>query len=134
MCCHILLVSKLQELNTSCFCIAGDWNANISNPNSIFGRELTDFCYDHQLTFSSKDMLPGHTSTFVSNVWRTTSWLDNAVSSGHFHHTICNMYVNYEVTQSDHMPVCVKFNCEMLLHCITVNFLNLQLGTYNGIR
>ena len=57
----------IDELNTSCYVVFGDWNANIRDPvNSLFARHMIDFCHDNNYNISSKLMLPDDSYTHVS--------------------------------------------------------------------
>ena len=47
-----VLHSILDELDTTCVSILGDWNGDISDPNSQFARHLKLFCLDTGLVLS----------------------------------------------------------------------------------
>ena len=99
------LSSKIDELDTSSFCVLGDFNANISKtPTSLFANHLTEYCSNNNLLMSSKIKLPADSFTFISN-WGTTSWLDHDICSHDFHNIITSMQVNYNVSIDDHLPV-----------------------------
>ena len=45
----------IDELNTSCYVVFGDWNANIRDPvNSLFARHMIDFCHDNNYNISTR--------------------------------------------------------------------------------
>ena len=57
----------LEELNTSCYVVLGDWNANIGDvDNSLFAPHLLDFCHDHGYYLSTQSVLPHNSYTHVS--------------------------------------------------------------------
>ena len=57
------------------------------------------------MKFSSQCLLPTDTYTYVSERWGSTSWLDHVICNDNFHNSICNLKVNYEITQAGHIPV-----------------------------
>lgn len=65
--------------------IVGDMNANISDKNSVFAKHMKHFCADNNLILSSKELLPSHSSTYISEAWHTTSWLDHCISIADAH-------------------------------------------------
>ena len=98
----------LEELNTSCYVVLGDWNANIGDvDNSLFAPHLLDFCHDHGYYLSTQSLLPHNSYTHVSEAWGTVSWLDHVVSSADFHDSIDNITIDYDSTDVNHIPVMV---------------------------
>ena len=63
---------------------------------------------------SSSKLLPTDSYTFVSESWGTTSWLDHVVGSKDFHETIKNMFIHYEITDVDHIPISVDMDIQLL--------------------
>ena len=53
-----VLHSILDELDTTCVSILGDWNGDISDPNLQFARHLKLFCLDTGLILSDEMLLP----------------------------------------------------------------------------
>ena len=44
----------VSELDSTCYAIMGDWNANLSNTaNSVFAQHMINFCSDNDLVMSS---------------------------------------------------------------------------------
>ena len=60
--------------------ILGDFNANI-NSDSLFGKELIEFCDINRLCFTDKNMLLPNTYTFFSQAQCSTSWLDHCITT-----------------------------------------------------
>ena len=71
----------IKESTYTSIYVLGDWNADISDSNSIFGQHLIQFCKDNKVILSSKVLLPVDSYTYTSEAWHTTSWLDHCVST-----------------------------------------------------
>ena len=97
----------LSELDTSCVSILGDWNADISDVNSMFAIHLKDFCSDTGMVISDEAMLAGDTFTQLSERWHSTSWLDHCLSTSDGHNLITAMHVQYGTSCRDHIPLIV---------------------------
>ena len=70
-----------NDLDTKCFVIVGDWNANIRNGGeSMFARHMSQLCMDNSYIISSQALLPTESYTHVSEAWGSVSWLDHIVS------------------------------------------------------
>ena len=95
-----ILQAILSELDTSCVSILGDWNADISDVNSMFATHLKDFCSD-------TGMLAGDTFTQLSERWHSTSWPDHCLSTSDGHNLITAMHVQYGTSCRDHIPLIV---------------------------
>ena len=100
-----VLRALIEEVDSTCFVLLGDWNANISSNSSAFSNHLLKFCSDNHLQLSSKLLLPADTHTYISESWQTYSWLDHVVSSMDFHNSVSEMAVCYDITDVDHVPV-----------------------------
>lgn len=108
------LGAVMDELDTTCYTVVGDWNANLKQSDSPFAKLLTEFCQERQLIISSTKMLPSNSYTYVSEAWGTTSWLDHVISSKDFDECIMDININYDVTDEDHIPVALKVNVDSL--------------------
>lgn len=75
----------LEESDIPNVMIGGDWNAHMSRN---FGRELNNFCNDHNLCISDIERLSPDSYTYISDVHLTTSWLDHFVSSVNVNHAV----------------------------------------------
>ena len=101
-----ILTSVVEELETSCFAIVGDWNADLRNPDrSLFASHMLDFCEESDLLISSCSFLPRDSYSYVSSAWQTVSWLDHVVSSFDFHSVVTDMSILYSMSADDHIPV-----------------------------
>ena len=66
-----LLESIINQLETSCIQIYGDFNADCSNNNHLFGKLLDRFLMDTGLHLSSQLLLPGGSYTYISEMITT---------------------------------------------------------------
>ena len=95
----------LQELDNTCYVVVGDWNADLRNvQHSLFAAHMLNFCSDNNLVISTRMSLPDDSYSFVSDGWRSLSWLDHAVSSLDFYNVITNISICYDLTDEDHIP------------------------------
>ena len=107
-----VLQAILTELDTSCVSVLGDWNADISDANSMFATHLKVFCSDTGLILSDEAMLSGDTFTQLSERWHSTSWLDHCLSTSDGHNLITAVHVQYGTSCRDHIPVIVDISIE----------------------
>ena len=96
-----------ESLNSPNLCILGDYNAG---PTNAFGKILTEFCDDNQLTISDYQILPSTTFTYMSESHHSTSWTDHFVTSSSIHQAIAHASVLYGFVTSDHQPLAVTIN------------------------
>ena len=83
--------------------------------NHPHGKLLRDFSCDTGLLISSDLMLPNDSFTFMSEMRvGVTSWLDHCVSSRDGHNLIENMYIDYNLSFRDHIPLVMKLNLAQL--------------------
>ena len=95
-----------NELDTTCFVINGDWNANLrEGGNSLFAKHMVQLCDDNGFTLSSKVLLPADSFTQFSEAWGSVSWLDYIVSSSDFHNCINTVSIDHDLSDADHIPV-----------------------------
>ena len=112
--CLGALEAVISDIDNTCFVLMGDWNSNPGDANSLFGRPMSVFCGENDLTVSSKVYLPDDTYTYISCAWDTHSWLDHVVSSSDFHCIIDKMQVLYDISVEDHIPVMTWINAERI--------------------
>ena len=115
--CLSTLLSYMDDLDNTNFIFIGDWNANIRNSGTTtFKAHLLDFCSENKLLLSSKCLLPNSTYTYIhrrdgNNYY---SWLDHIVSSVDCNNSIKNIFVNYDMTDEDHIPVTFSMSVDCL--------------------
>lgn len=111
--CLAAISSCVNELQTTCFAIMGDFNANLmSTGHSLFGKHLVNFCNDNDYIISSKSLLPPDSYTYVCEARGTHSWLDHVVSSEDFNQSVNHMSIGYDITDDDHIPFFVSMDIE----------------------
>ena len=102
-----VLSSIMEDIEVTCVSIMGDWNADISDGDSVFGTQIRVFCEENNVILSSEQFLPRDSFTNLSERWSTTSWLDHCISTSDGHSSIRNIDVWYSACSADHFPVCV---------------------------
>ena len=111
----------IDELNSTNFIIIGDFNANLRHTGTnLFASHMTDFCKENELLISSKILLPQDSYSYVGHREGVPhySWLDHVVCSADFHKSILNIYIGYDISDEDHIPVTTQFDIN-LLPCLT---------------
>lgn len=93
--------------------ILGDFNANTQKR---FGKELQNFCAEHQFVCLDWELfgIDSDTYTFLSDIDGTRSWLDHYLVSDAARNSVLNSSVNYEVSCSDHYPLKLSCNLNVL--------------------
>ena len=75
---------------------------------------LIHFFSDIGLIISSELKLPEDSSTYKSDSWHTTSWIDHCVSSKDGHDIIHDMEILYQESTDDHVPFRVGVSTERI--------------------
>ncbi len=104
--------SFIEDHDSTCVYVNGDFNADVSDSNSPFAKHLVYFCNDNNLVLSSKVFLPNNSFTYVSEAWHTTSWLDRCLCTAHAHASLENMEICYGLATSDHIAIAMVLNVE----------------------
>ena len=121
-----LLESFIQNVGHSSYALIGDFNCNVKPENgrvkSKFAKLLFDFCENNSLVFTSQNVLPNDSYTYISESWGTTSWLDHVISSCDFHNCVNNLNIEYNVTSNDHIPISFNVNVSTLPIISVCNF------------
>ena len=68
----------VSECDSSCISIVGDFNANVKT-NANFAVLMKEFCEQFNYVWTSCNMLPNDTYTYVSAAWDSCSWLDHCI-------------------------------------------------------
>lgn len=108
-----ILRAIIDDLNTSSIYLVGDFNANFEN-SSAFGNLLSDFCSENKYNISDKHFLPSDSYTYFSEAWHTTSWLDHCITTQDAHDSIVGMNILYDYIISDHHPLCMTIDMNVL--------------------
>ena len=110
--CLAILHDLINECDSNMIYILGDFNCDI-NKHSIYGSHLDNFINEAELVASDYIFLK-NAYTFVSAAWGTTSWLDHCLSSEDGHGKISNVCTLNDYVSSDHLPICIHLNLEVL--------------------
>lgn len=103
----------LDELDSTCVTIVGDFNSNINKPNSCFAKYLSEYCDLFKYKWSSINHLPADTYTYISDAWGSQSWLDHCISTQDSDKLITDMSVLYGNIVSDHIPLCIELDLQL---------------------
>lgn len=86
----------------------GDFNAH---PDTLFGKELLDYCEEQSLRCVDIDRLSANTDTdtytYVSDAHGTCRWLDHCAVTEAAASTVTGVYVRYDAYSSDHIPLVI---------------------------
>lgn len=102
----------IEDYGSTCTYVVGDFNADISKDNSLFAKQLLQFCYANNLIIWSKMFLPVKSYTYVSEAWHTVSWLDHCISTTDVHALLVSMKICNELATTNHIPVVMTLNVE----------------------
>ena len=98
------LLSIVNDLECPNIYIVGDFNANVSDSNSVFGNHLKNLCNDHNIINATFSKLPHDSFTFISDIWHTVSWLDHCLCTPAAYNLVANIKIEYGLITSDHVP------------------------------
>lgn len=89
--------------------ILGGLNAH---PNELFFNEMMSFCREQMWTCPDIEILglESDTFSFISEANGAKRWLDHVLTTESEARSVVNVHVKYDVTWSDHFPLCVVCN------------------------
>jgi exonuclease III len=104
----------IDSCNIDCVYMLGDYNAQPFKP---FYYEMMNFCTDNNWSCIDIERLgiTSGTYTFVSDVHGSRSWLDHCLVTKASVNTVKNVYVVYDVFWSDHFPLAIECNLNIIL-------------------
>lgn len=104
----------ISEQNVDSVFILGDFNAD---PQEVFFNELNDFCKEQHWSCADINILGlnSDTYTFISESHGTRSWLDHCIVTQSAASIVIKAYVKYDCLWSDHFPLVIECNLELLL-------------------
>ena len=108
------LSAVIDDIDTTCITVVGDFSANAAGADSCFWNHLRQFCLDNNLTISTVSMLPGDSFTYVSDSWYTVSWLDHCICTADADKIIANVDIWYDYAITDHIPFHVACDIDCL--------------------
>lgn len=97
----------IEEACTSNIIICGDVNCD-PRIDDDYGRVLTSFCGDMDLSLIDMDILKNGAFTYISDAWGTTSWIDHCLCSAEICKVVKCVSVDYSFIMSDHRPIIVE--------------------------
>lgn len=80
-----IIRSFMQNEKSNSVYVMGGINADISDKNPVFAKNLNHFSTDLSLILSSRELLPASSYTYISEAWHTTSWLDSCFTKADAH-------------------------------------------------
>ena len=103
----------IHDCDISSVYIIGDWNAGF-NGNSVFGKELSSFCLEHDYVLSDIDHLGALSGsfTFVSEAHGTASWIDHCLCTTQAHASLVGVNIDYGMQSSDHFSISICIDVE----------------------
>lgn len=101
----------IENNNTESVFILGDFNAH---PGELFCNELLNFCCDQKWDCVDMSLLPSDTYTFISEAHGCRRWLDHCVVTNAAQQTVLNAKVHYSTFWSDHFPLEIECNINVV--------------------
>lgn len=111
--CLSAVSAIVDSNNTESVYVLGDFNAH---PGEVFFHELGCFCDDQEWICADVNILgiQSGTYTFVSDAHGSARWLDHCLATKSAMDSIANVYVNYSVLWSDHFPLVIECNLQVI--------------------
>ncbi|XP_045456287.1 uncharacterized protein LOC123666124 [Melitaea cinxia] len=121
-------ISAIIEENSDCSVVymLGDFNAH---PNELFCRHLLEFCDDQTWTCVDLNLMKDDTYTFISEAHGCVRWLDHCVVTNAALSTIVNVQVEYDVQWSDHFPLIIDCDLDLVPYRHTM----VSTGVFSGV-
>ncbi|KAI5634543.1 endonuclease/Exonuclease/phosphatase family domain-containing protein [Phthorimaea operculella] len=116
----LAVISAVIENNSdeNVICL-GDFNADLTRSNSVFGRELKNYCEDQNWVCVDVLLLglSSNTYTFQSDahVSLTTSWIDHCIVTESARCMFTSARVLSDVYASDHFPLVLECDIDMVV-------------------
>ncbi|KAG7301095.1 hypothetical protein JYU34_015495 [Plutella xylostella] len=128
---YLGVISAIVEgSDIECIVALGDFNANFLKKESLFARELLEYCRDQRWQCADLSVLGEDSNTFTyrSASDGTISWLDHCVVTAAAMDLITKVSVDNNVNWSDHYPLIIDFDINSVVPKI-----NLKCNTINKI-
>jgi exonuclease III len=112
--CVSAISAIVDENSIETVYILGDYNAH---PGELFSNELQSFCTDQGWVYADLIKLGADSDTFtyVSDSHFCSRWLDHCLCSTAGWNSIDDVFVDYGVYCSDHYPLVVKCNLNLVV-------------------
>lgn len=111
--CLGMVSALVSECCVESVYVLGDFNAH---PNENFHKELMTFCQEQNWACVDLDRLGVNSNnyTFISESIGSRRWLDHCLATQSAVSSINKVYVKYDVFWSDHLPLVVECNLDLL--------------------
>nr|XP_034839974.1 uncharacterized protein LOC117996081 [Maniola hyperantus] len=132
--CLARISAIAEESDVSAVYVLGDFNAH---PTASFGKELKNFCDEQQWIWADVAELDisSDTFTFISEAHGSRRWLDHCITTQAAWDTILSMNVLYDISWSDHFPLCVTCNFNEVAEGLITNDVRAgNMGIRWGVR
>lgn len=115
--CLGVISAVIENNDVESVLVLGDFNADVSRSNSLFGTELLNFCTEQNWVCADINLLGMSSSvfTYLSDSHGTTSWLDHCITTAAGFNIINNIHVLNDVYYSDHFPLIIECNVDGIL-------------------
>lgn len=127
-------VSAIIDSNsTECVYVLGDFNAH---PTERFYDELMGFCSEQDWLCIDTERLgiTSNTYTFISQAHGSSRWLDHCLVTKASAQTVKRVYVQYGVLWSDHFPLIIECDLDIIVPMRFVKSQHLNSGIVWGER
>ncbi|XP_073953681.1 uncharacterized protein [Choristoneura fumiferana] len=110
--CLSAICAIIDESDTESVFILGDFNAH---PGERFYNELVEFARDQDWVCADLDILKSSGAfTFISEAHGCRRWLDHCITTKAALPCVTNIHIKYDVFWSDHFPLIVKCNLNVV--------------------
>lgn len=116
-CLGLLSTTITENSDVQAAFMIGDFNAHINEP---FHKELIDFCIEQQWICADIEKCQPDTYTYISDVHGCRRWLDHCIVTDSAWSVIRDITVMHDVFWSDHFPVLIECNLDLLKPVINV--------------
>ncbi|CAH2088942.1 unnamed protein product [Euphydryas editha] len=118
--CLSELSAIIDECAVESVFMLGDYNAH---PHELFYSELENFCLEQSWICADvrKLHILSQTFTFVSDAHGSRRWLDHCVVTEAAWQCISTVSVKYDTYWSDHLPLTINCNLNVVLQNLTLN-------------
>lgn len=103
-----MISSAVHDHGSPLLYVTGDFNANTQSDNSVFGRELRNFCNLESIIIADLFFCDPDTFTFHCLGNNAMSWLDHVLTTEECFRYTDNIMILQDFVTSDHLPVSIK--------------------------
>ncbi|KAJ2937290.1 hypothetical protein O0L34_g19530 [Tuta absoluta] len=109
--------------DVDCIICLDDYNSDVNRQNNLFGSELLLYCKEEDWVCADIQLLgqSSGTFTFLSDGHGTTSWIDHIIVTPSAMRAIKSVRVINDVFWSDHFPVSVECNFDVIIPKVKIH-------------